>query len=140
MNRRKHMGEVKAMRKKERLAKEHLLAEVQAREELERSRLGEILLPYAEKLAALMTSGEAADECMETKVVDIGVNAWRIGELNCMRQLHSMAMDICGRKCQNVKVIDYISIWWDGIGSWRNPWLEGESEPISQGKGILCGP
>jgi hypothetical protein len=125
-HRRKRLAQAKAMREQERLTKQRLLAEVQAKEELERVRWGKVLRPYAEKLAALAASGETAGMKSETEAVDIGVRAWQMGGLNCMRQLYSMAMEICGRKCQNTTTIDYISIWWDGIGSWRNKWLEGE--------------
>lgn len=122
-HRRKRLAQAETMREKERLAKQRLLAEVQAKEELEWVRWGEVLRPYAEKLAALVTSGEIAEKDRETRAVDIGVSAWQMGGLNCMRRLHSMAMEICGRENQNAMIFDYISNWWDGIGSWRNPSL-----------------
>lgn len=138
-HRRKRLAQAKATREKERLIKERLLAELAAREEMEQDRWAQALLPYAEKLAVLVTSGEVGDEHSETEAVDIGVNAWQMGGLNCMRQLHSMAIEICRRKCPNAKIIDCISIWWDGIGSWRSHWFDGESGPISERDGIPCG-
>ncbi len=138
-HRRKRLAQAKAARQKQRLVKEHLLAEAQAREKLERSRWIKSLLPYAEKLAALVAEEQPAYELRETEAVDIGVTAWQLGGLNCMRQLHSMTIEICKRKYANARIIDYISIWWDGVGSWRSRWLEAESEPISEGEEILCG-
>ena len=128
-HRRERLAQDKAIREKERSTKQRLLAEVQAEEQLERARWTDVLQPYAEKLSALMMSVNILDENgkhRETEVVDIGLNAWQMGGSNCMRQLHSMAMEICKRKCRDAAIIDYISIWWDGIGSWRNQWLEGE--------------
>jgi len=125
-HRRKRLAQAKAMYEEERLAKQCLLAEVQAKEELERVRCGEILRPYAEKLADLVATVETTGEYGEVEAVGIGVNAWQVGGLNCMRQLHSLAMEICSRKYQNAMIIDYITAWWDGVGSWRSQWLGGQ--------------
>ena len=132
-HRRKRLVEAKAMHEKERLSKERLLAQVEANERIDRQRWNDLLLPYAEKLAVLVVNPNVAavdSNDRETEVVDMGVSAWQMGGLNCMRQLHSMAMEICEQKYQNAKIIDYISIWWDGIGSWRSHWLDGEIEPV----------
>lgn len=141
-HRRTRLARAEAMREKEHLSKERLLAEVEAKEKLHRDRWNNILLPYAEKLASLLVSHQVADECadrIEAEVIDIGVRAWQIGGLNCMQQLHSMAIEVCRQRYQNVKVIDYISIWWDGIGSWQSPWFEGEGELVLEWKRVLCG-
>lgn len=140
-HRRKRLAEAKIMHENERLSKQHLLVELEAKERIDRQRWNDILLPYAEKLADLVVNGNAAagdSSHGETEVVDMGVSAWQMGGINCMRQLHSMAMEICAQKYQKAKIIDYISIWWDGIGSWRSHWLEGESEPVLEGGKILC--
>jgi len=125
-HRRNRLAQAKAMREKQRLAKQRLLAEIRMKEEQERARWGEILRPNAEKLAAVAAGVEAADEHRETEAVDIGVNAWQMGGLNCMRELHSMAMEICRKKYQGSMIIDYISTWWDGIGNWRSHQLDGK--------------
>lgn len=128
-HRRQRLALARANREKQRLAKQRLLAQVQTEQLSERARWAEILEPYAEKLAALMSSIDASGENgrdKETEAVDIGVNAWQLGGRNCMRQLHYMAMEMCRRASRNKRIIDYISIWWDGIGTWRNQWLEGE--------------
>ena len=141
-HRRKRMVETKAMHEKERLSKQRLLVEVEAHERIDRQRWNALLLPYAEKLAALVVNGDVAvgdSDGREAEVVDMGVSAWQMGGLNCMRQLHSMAMEICEQKYQSAKFIDYISIWWDGIGNWQSYWLEGESELVLEGRKTLCG-
>ena len=122
-HRRKRLAQAKAIHEKEHLAKQRLLSQVQAEERHERELWADFLKPYADRLAALMVGSEAVDENRETEVVDIGVTAWQRGGLNCMRQLHSMGMEICKQKYRDTTVIDYISIWWDGIGSWQNSYL-----------------
>ena len=121
-HRQQRLDQAKVMREKELLAKQRLLAEAQNSEKQEWIHRGQVLQPYAAKLASLVTGSEpAAGENMEREVVDIGLSAWQMGGLNCMRRLHSMAMEICEEKCRNADIIDYISTWWDGIGSWQDP-------------------
>jgi len=124
---RRRLARARVQHAKDRLAKEHLLAEVQAREQQQRNWWRTVLTPAARELATLLTSSNITHEVKKTKAVDIGVDAWQMGGLNCMQQLHSMAMEISGRNCRNWKIIDYVSIWWDGIGSWRSDWLEKDS-------------
>jgi len=70
-----------------------------------------------------LTTGAGDLKQAEHEAVDMGLNAWQLGGVHCMRQLHDMAMAISKQKSQNKAVVDYISVWWDGIGSWRNPSL-----------------
>jgi hypothetical protein len=53
--------------------------------------------------------------------VDIGVHAWRIGGLACMRQLRDMTLGLYKEKYRSMTITDHISNWWDGVGSWRSP-------------------
>lgn len=136
-NHRKRLAKAKVVRKRERLANERMLAEMEAKEEIEQNRWREILSPYAETLAYLVTSEEISDADKLTGTIDTGVNAWQMGGLSCMQQLYSMAIEkIRESKQGDEEAIDQISIWWDGIGSWRCRWLEGENESVSE-KGIL---
>jgi len=121
---RKHRAErlakIRAEREKRQKDSERLLAEALAKEESDRCRWQEALKPQAEKLAELLTANRANFRQAERKAVDIGVNAWQAGGLGCMRQLRDMAMDLCKKKYQDLMIVDYVSSWWDGIGSWRN--------------------
>jgi len=119
-HRAERLAEVRAEREKRQKDREHLLAEVLAKEESDRRRWQEALKPQAEKLAELLTTSRANFRQAERKAVDIGVNAWQAGGLGCMRQLRDMAMDLCKKKYQDLMIVDYVSSWWDGIGSWRN--------------------
>ena len=81
----------------------------------------EMLRPQAERLARLLMSDWIDFEKAEREAVGIGAGAWRIGGIGCMRTLRDMVMEICRQKNPEKKVADYISSWWDGIGSWRSP-------------------
>jgi hypothetical protein len=122
---RRHRAErltlAKALRQSRQKNRERLLAEVVANAELERRCWREVLKPKAEKLAGLLTAGEIDFKNVERQAVGIGVNAWQIGGLSCMRELRDMAMALA--KESNKSVVDYIGVWWDGIGTWREPSL-----------------
>jgi len=117
------LAQAKAQRERRRKDRERLLAEVLAKEESDQREWQEALKPQAEKLAGLLTADRVNFKQAEREAVDIGVNAWQIGGLSCMRQLHEMVLDLCKKKYEDSMIVDYISSWWDGIGSWRNPSL-----------------
>ncbi len=122
---RKHRVERIARAKELRLSRqesrENLLKEVLVKETLEQQQWREELKSKAEKLAAMLTADGIDFKEVENEAVGIGVNAWRIGGLSCMRELRDMAMDLAKEK--DKYVVDYVGVWWDGIGSWREPSL-----------------
>ncbi len=120
-HRAERLAQAKAQREKKQKDRERLLAEVLAKEELARHGWQEVLKPQAERLAGLLATNRTDLKETEREAIDIGVNAWQIGGLSCMRQLHEMVIDLCKKKYKDLTVVDYISTWWDGIGSWRNP-------------------
>jgi hypothetical protein len=121
---RKHRVErltrVRALRQKRQEEKQRLLAEILTREERQRRHRQRVLQPYAERLAGFLTAENIDYEQAERQAVDIGVGAWRLGGLSCMRQLRDMVMAICRETDGHSPPVDYISAWWDGIGTWRN--------------------
>jgi hypothetical protein len=118
-HRAERLAQAKAKREKRQKDREHLIAEVLANEEMDRRRWRKVLKPQAEKLAGLLTTNSINFGQAECEAADIGVKAWQIGGLVCMHQLRDMAIDLCRQKNGNKAVVDYISSWWDGIGSWR---------------------
>ena len=118
-HRRKRLVLARARREKEQMKKKQLLNEIEAREKQEQLRWNKILQPYAEKLAELVIEKKIPLENREAEAVDIGLTTWRMGGLSCMQRLHSMSMEICLQRESDAMLIDYISLWWDGIGNWR---------------------
>ena len=115
----KRLAKVRALRRRRDEERKRLLAEIFTREEQDRRRRQAVLQPYAEKLAGLLTTSKTDFKQAGREAVDIGVHAWQMGGLSCMRQLRDMTMDLCKKKYEDSMIIDYVSTWWDGIGSWR---------------------
>ncbi len=121
-HRAERFAQAEAQRRARQEKRERLLTEALARDERERQQWQQELRPQAERLAALLVCDAPDFPRAEQEAVDIGVKAWRLGGLNCMRQLHDMSMAIRKEKGHE-KVVDHISNWWDGIGDWRRPSL-----------------
>lgn len=125
---RKHLAERLAKAKDEReqrqKEREGKLAEALANAESNRRYWQETLEPEAKKLAGLLDTSSSNFVQAELEAVEIGVKAWQVGGLECMRQLRDMAIDLYSRKNQNKTIVDYVSSWWDGIGRWRRPSLQ----------------
>jgi hypothetical protein len=123
-HRSERLAQAKIQREEKQKERKRLLAEVLTKEQSKQRSRQEALKPYAEKLAELLTAINAANfRKAEREAINIGVKAWRNGGLNCMKQLRDMAIEICRKKYQDSMIVDYVSNWWDGIGSWRSPSL-----------------
>jgi len=113
------LAEAKAQREQKQEARDQLLARVLAQEGADRQCWHDALRPQAEELACLLTGEKTDLKQAQREAITIGVNAWQIGGLSCMRELRDMAINICIQQYQNTVIVDYLSFWWDGIGNWR---------------------
>jgi len=129
IHRAQRVARTKVLREKEQEEREHLLADILEKEELKKQQWAELLKPQAEKLADLLRSDRIDFEAAERQATDIGASAWQIGGLCCMRQLREMAIEICKGQQGESAFVDYISVWWDGIGNWRNPSMHRTASP-----------
>lgn len=111
----------KALRQSKQENRDNLLKDVLVEEELKLQHWREVLKPKAEQLAAMLTTDEINLKHIESEAIGIGVNAWQTGGLSCMKELRNMAIDLA--KERDKSCVDYIGVWWDGIGSWREPSL-----------------
>ena len=113
-------GERKEKERKNR-EREKLLIDVQAEAKRKEMEWENLLQPQAIELAHLISSNGNDLGRVEEMAVDIGVNAWKMGGLTCMEQLHQMAQKDSVLASGEAEVeVDYISLWWDGIGQWHH--------------------
>lgn len=124
IRRRARIAQAQENRKKEYETKQNILKEIHVKGQNDRLMWQQILEADAEELSQLISHERIDDKSTETRVVEIGVKAFRIGGTECMRHLYFMTKQICERRPGVVRNLDFISIWWDGIGSWRSKWME----------------
>lgn len=120
-HRSERLAEVRAEKEKEQEERERLLADILEKEDLQRAQWAESLKPHAERLAELLSAEPIDFEDAERQATDMGANAWQIGGLACMRLLREMTIELCREQGADTALGDYISVWWDGVGNWRNP-------------------
>jgi len=115
------LADTKERKQQEQTNRKQLLARI-AEQENENNRLWqEALIPQANRLANLLACDDASFSSAEQEAIELGVQAWRMGGLNCMKQLRDMAMNVFRQQHNQREFVDYVSTWWDGIGKWRNP-------------------
>jgi len=94
------------------------LAEVELHESNRLQIWNDELEPKARELASLLITGPASLEEHRGRIVDIGIEAWRLGGAGCMRHLYSMAIDASRDEGGDVRSMDFIGPCWEGIGTW----------------------
>jgi hypothetical protein len=118
--RRARLEAARQERQARQLESERMLEDLQRREALHYQQWQPVLEPMAERLAAILEADQLALTRNEAEAVELGAAAWRLGGLACMRRLHEMARAEHVRH-SSTRVVDYVAIWWDGIGTWRGP-------------------
>ena len=114
-------AEAKLKRQQEQENREQLLALVLEQEQDNKQLWERVLSPQAARLANLLAGDGVNFARAEQEAVVIGVEAWRMGGLSCMRQLRNMTADAFKQQYNQRQFVDYVSAWWDGIGNWRTP-------------------
>jgi len=71
-------------------------------------------------LAQLAHSAKKQRRSMPSKAVEIGLEAFKRGGLECMQVVHEMAIEAANARGINGTTARYISTCWDGIGHWRD--------------------
>ena len=113
------LAQAKAERERKQRDRDRLLEEVLAQEKSDRRRWSKLLEPEAEILADLLVENGTDANDAEQEAVGIGVRAWQMGGISCMREVRDMAIGMYERKHSDKTAIDYINFWWDGVGNWR---------------------
>ncbi len=118
-HRARRLAENRALKEQRQRERDALLARALSQGDSERRGWHEVLHPQAEALARLLTEEQADRERAEREAVGIGVDAWRTGGLTCMKELHNMAITLSRKNDPKADIVDHITHWWDGIGTWR---------------------
>lgn len=119
-HRRRRLSQQKAMRDERQRRREQLISQIAVKQEEDRQRWHTTLEPTAKELVALLEIDDAGYRDAEMRAVQIGADAWRLGGITCMRRLHEMTIESYTQS-RKAKPADYITYWWDGIGTWRSP-------------------
>jgi hypothetical protein len=99
--------------------RKQLLADIEKQEQKNIQLWQEALASQAARIAELLDVRTDVTNTQQ-EAIKIGVEAWRMGGLACMKKLHNMASEAFSRRYIGQQYVDYVSVWWDGVGTWRN--------------------
>ncbi len=100
--------------------RKQLLEDLAIKEKAERQEQKLLLDNSADELSDLILSGvRGSAGASHPEIINLGVKAWQLGGLKCMRLLRDMAWEKCNQKGLRPGIIDEVDYWWDGIGDWR---------------------
>jgi len=120
-HRAQRLASQEAERKEREAKRQQVLAQVLEIEQTHRRLWQEALEPYAQELSVLLATDADGSSKARGRAVEIGAEAWRLGGISCMRQLREMTVSTQVQQSGNKPILDYLSYWWDGIGTWRGP-------------------
>ena len=78
------------------------------------------LYDHARRNMARFIGADEPESHRRARAIDIALHASRLGGRQCMQHLYYMAIKACREKTEDDWIAHNISIWWDGIGGWRN--------------------
>ncbi|MBN2844302.1 MAG: hypothetical protein JXM68_14550 [Sedimentisphaerales bacterium] len=119
----RHKRQEKARFEREQIVRKRteLLAELSQKEKSETIEQKKALDGPADELSDLILGGlRGTAGANHPAVIDLGVRAWQIGGIKCMKLLREMAWEKCQNKGLRPGIVDEIDYWWDGIGDWRS--------------------
>ncbi len=112
-------GRAKVAKKRINIANDKLMVSLFAAHDKKMRQWKEQMHTQIDQLVELVKDHATGKVHAEHQAVEIGANAFRQDGIECMKFVHKSCMKKLNDEKQQPS--DYISIWWDGIGSWQKP-------------------
>ena len=120
-HRTQRLARQEADRKEKEDRRQQVLSQVLETEQIQRHLWQQALEPYAQELVLLLNTDVDLFSKARARAIEIGTEAWRLGGIGCMRQLRERVEALRNKRFARESFVDYLSYWWDGIGTWRGP-------------------
>ena len=104
------------------LERQRLLEQLGQQEKQSRSQWTLLFQPYALEVADLLCNPSSNIQAVRQRIVELGALAWQKGAMLGMHFLHATIVDEVKKRSPHPSV-DFVSLYWDGIGGWRKPSL-----------------
>jgi len=101
--------------------KQKLLENIFAMEQQNREKWQQELVGKAKHLTNILEKVEKGydSETARKKIIQIGMETWQKGGLECMQQLYEMTAERCRNRGLSDAVATQLAAWWNGIGKWQ---------------------
>ncbi len=118
--RKQRLSQIREQKQQQREESQRLLLDLEQKEKELFCQWNEQFQPMANEACQLLCLSGSPDSQIRDRMIELGAIAWRIGGITCMRHFHQLIIQSLNSSAEKPS-IDYTSIWWDGIGTWRKP-------------------
>ena len=119
-HRKRRLSENHEKRRAEMLKRQLLLEQVSLQEKQIRSQWECFFRPYVFEIVDLLCNSSVSIETVQRRIAELGALAWQKGDILSMKFFHKIILDKL-KHCVNCPSIDFVALYWDGIGTWRKP-------------------
>ena len=119
-HRRQRLALLREQKQQQREESQRLLSDLEQKEQELLSQWNEQFAPMAKEACQLLCLPASQDSRIRDRMIELGAVAWKIGGITCMRHFHQLILGNLNNTAEKPS-IDYTTIWWDGIGTWRKP-------------------
>lgn len=119
-HRKQRLALIRQQKQRQKEEGQKLLQELELKEKKLQQHWDAFFESMAQEAADLLNSAQIPGENVRTRLIELGALAWKSGGITCMRHFHQMILNHLNAASRE-PVIDYPTVWWDGIGTWRKP-------------------
>ena len=119
-HRKQRLVKIQAKKRKQILESQKLLREISQQEAQTESKWTFLFRPYAAEIVDLLYHSSVSLEFNQRRITELGALAWREGGILCMKFFHKIILDEIKSRTGCCS-IDFVTLYWDGIGTWRKP-------------------
>lgn len=119
-HRKQRLALLREQKQQQKEENQRLLLEIEQKEQELLSQWIEQFEPMAKEASQLLCLPASPDSGIRDRIIELGAVAWKSGGIVCMRHFHQLIIQTLNSSAEKPS-IDYTTIWWDGIGTWRKP-------------------
>lgn len=119
-SRKLRLAKMRQQKQHQKEAGQKLLRELERKESDLQAEWNRLFEPMATEAVELLSDPLPPSADVQARLVELGALAWKTGGVTCMRYFHQIILTRLQASNQR-PAIDYPSVWWDGIGTWRKP-------------------
>ena len=97
------------------LKRQNMITRIHQQHELQLQSWQQILNDWSDLLCRTLEDDQLDPDQKRTRVTNIGLDAWKLGGIECMRRLYQLTQI---KHPYLADQTEKISFWWDGIGKW----------------------
>lgn len=119
-HRKNRVAEMHERKRLQALERQKLFEQIDLQEKQSRSGWTLLFQPYAVEVADLLCGRSGNVQSVQKRIIELGALAWRQGGLLAMQFFYTIIREEVKERI-NRPPVDFVTLYWDGIGNWRRP-------------------